>query len=321
MEFGNLTGMKMVFIPLLTILILILGIRKREDILSKIGWKNDWAISITKIIFISLGVLLVFIAFLSPQKLKEEENIQVKGNDIYVLMDISRSMLAKDTYPNRLEVSKKELKNILKNLKGDRVGIIPFSDSAYVQMPLTDDYFMAFNYIDAIDSKLISGGGTRLMEALELANKSFEKSETKNKNVIIFSDGGEREEKVIDFVKQNNIHTYIFGVGTEEGSVISLESGFLKDKNGEVVISKLNDSFLKELAKVSKGGYYLLNNLNVNSYKNLLKDLDTISKTSQREERKKNYERYYQIPLSLGLIFILLGYFIRKREKRGGIDD
>ena len=126
MEFGNTASIKFVVIPILTVLFLILGVRKREKILERIGWKKDTIIMIVKTLFLSLGGILVFIALLSPQKLKEEEKIAIQGSDLYVLMDISKSMLAEDTYPNRLEISKKELKEILNNLKGDRIGIIPF---------------------------------------------------------------------------------------------------------------------------------------------------------------------------------------------------
>ncbi|MGL6169456.1 MAG: vWA domain-containing protein, partial [Fusobacteriaceae bacterium] len=193
MEFGNTSNLKLILIPLLIATLLVLGVRKRQIILKSIQWKTDTLHSSLSAFLIILGTFSVFIALLSPQKLKEEEAIKVEGSDVYILMDISKSMLAEDTYPNRLEISKRELKDILTNLKGDRIGIIPFSDSAYVQMPLTDDYFMAINYIDAIDSKLISGGGTKLLEALKLANTSFEKTAAKDKNVIIFSDGGEKE--------------------------------------------------------------------------------------------------------------------------------
>lgn len=317
MEFGSMSNIKLVVIPILTILFIILGIRKREKILEKIGWKKDIFIMAVKGILISLGTSLVFLALLSPQKLKEEENIKVQGSDLYVLMDISKSMLAEDTYPNRLEISKAELRGILDNLKGDRVGIIPFSDSAYIQMPLTDDYFMAKNYIDAIDSKLISGGGTELLEGLKLANKSFEKTDAKDKNVIIFSDGGEKNQEVLNYVKDNKIKTFIFGVGTDEGSVIPIDNGFIKDDKGNVVVSKLNDSFLKELAKESGGAYYQLDNLNNNNYKKLIQDIGKLDKTSQREEKLNIYEKYYQYPLGLGLIFILIGYFLRRREKEG----
>ncbi|MCQ8212815.1 VWA domain-containing protein [Cetobacterium somerae] len=317
MEFGNISSIKFVVIPILTILFLILGVIKREKILKKIGWKKDTLIMIIKTFFISIGAILVFLALLSPQKLKEEEKIEVQGSDLYILMDISKSMLAEDTYPNRLEISKKELKDILNNLKGDRIGIIPFSDSAYVQMPLTDDYFMAINYIDAIDSKLISGGGTELLEALKLANSSFEKTDAKDKNVIIFSDGGEKNPEILKYVKENHIKTFIFGVGTDEGSVIPIDNGFIKDDKGNIVVSKLNDSFLKELAKESGGQYYSLNNLNTSNYKKLIEDIGKLDKTSQRDEKLNVYEHYYQYPLGVGLLLILIGYFLRKKEKEG----
>lgn len=315
MEFGNIDNLKFIVIPVLVVVFLILGFRKRQNILRNIGWKNDNIYSSLKAIFLSIGAFLVFLALLSPQKLKDEQKIEVKGSDLYILMDISRSMLAQDTYPNRLELSKKELKEILSNLKGDRVGIVPFSDSAYIQMPLTDDYFMAINYIDAIDSKLISGGGTQLLEALKLANSSFEKTEAIDKNVIIFSDGGDREPDVLSFVKKNNLKTFIFGVGTADGSVIPIDNGFIKDDSGNIVVSKLNDTFLKELASESGGNYYSLNNLSTGSYKNLIEDIGKLDKTSQREENLKTYEKYYQYPLSLGLFLILLGYFLPKKER------
>ncbi|MGL5703142.1 MAG: vWA domain-containing protein, partial [Cetobacterium sp.] len=301
MEFGNIDSLKFILIPIFTLLFLILGIKKRQDILKNIGWKKDTFYTSLKAIFLSVGAFFIFLALLSPQKLKEEQKVEVKGSDLYILIDISKSMLAQDSYPNRLELSKNELKEILLNLKGDRVGIIPFSDSAYIQMPLTDDYFMAINYIDAIDSKLISGGGTQLLEALKLANSSFQKTEAKDKNVIIFSDGGDKEPEVLDFVKKNNLKTFILGVGTEEGSVIPIDNGFIKDNSGNIVVSKLNNTFLKELASESGGEYYSLNNLNTGNYKKLIHDIGKLDKTSQREENLKVYEKYYQYPLGIGL--------------------
>ncbi|MGL6121148.1 MAG: vWA domain-containing protein [Fusobacteriaceae bacterium] len=314
MEFGNTSNLKLILIPLLRATLLVLGVRKRQIILKSIQWRTDTLHSSLSAFFIILGTFSVFIALLSPQKLKEEEAIKVQGSDVYILMDISKSMLAEDAYPNRLEISKRELKDILTNLKGDRIGIIPFSDSAYVQMPLTDDYFMAINYIDAIDSKLISGGGTKLLEALKLANTSFEKTAAKDKNVIIFSDGGEKEPEVSQFVKTNKIKTFIFGVGTGEGSVIRIDKGFVKDNDGNIVVSKLNDKFLKDLARESGGNYYSLNNLSNRNYKKLINDIGKLDKTSEREEKRKVYEKYYQYPLALGLLFILIGYFLPKRK-------
>ncbi|MBC2850051.1 VWA domain-containing protein [Cetobacterium sp. 8H] len=316
MEFGNLNSKYYIIIPFIIIIFLIIGGVKRENILKKIGWKGDGIYTIIKIVLISLGSILIFIALLSPQKLKEKSKVEINGSDLYVLMDISKSMLAEDVYPNRLEISKKELKTILENLKGDRIGIIPFSDSAYVQMPLTDDYFMAISYIDAIDSKLTSGGGTDLLSALQLANNSFERTESKEKSVLIFSDGGEKSQEIIDYAKKNNIKVFIFGVGTDEGSVIPIDGGFIKDNNGDIVVSKINDKFLKELSKESNGDYYELNNLNSN-YDKFLNDLNKLDKKSQREDEIKIYTKYYQYPLTLGIIFILFGYLIKRKVKEG----
>lgn len=316
MEFGNTANLHYMIIPVLIIIFLILGMLKREKILKNIGWDRDWKLMFLKTLFITIGTILVFIAFLSPQKLKEEQQIKIEGSELYVLMDVSKSMLTEDTYPNRLETSKKELKNILQNLKGDRVGIIPFSDSAYVQMPLTDDYNLALNYIDAIDNRLISGGGTELLEGLKLANTSFEKSGIKDKNVIIFSDGGEDEDEIISYVKKNKIKTFIFGVGTPNGGVIPIDNGFVKDDNGNIVVSKLNDSFMKKLASESGGEYYHIDNLNTSEAKNLVNDLGKLKKISEREEKIKIYELYYQYPLAIGMFFIVLGYLIRKNKKR-----
>ncbi|MGL4946782.1 MAG: vWA domain-containing protein [Cetobacterium sp.] len=315
MDFGNMNSLKLIVIPAFIFLLLMLGVRRRQSILTSIGWRKDTFHSFFRALFIGLGAFCVFLALLSPQVLKEEDKVEVPGSDIYVLMDISKSMLAEDTYPNRLEISKKELKDILTNLKGDRIGIIPFSDSAYVQMPLTDDYFMAINYIDAIDSKLISGGGTKLLEALKLANSSFEKTSAKQKNVIIFSDGGEREAEVSDFVKKTGIKTFIFGVGTTDGSVIPIDNGFVKDDSGNIVVSKLNDTFLKELSNQSGGKYYPLNNLSNKNYKKIINDIGKLEKTSRREEKLKIYDKYYQYPLGLGLFLILLGYFLPKKRE------
>ena len=176
---------------------------------------------------------------LSPQKLIEEKEVERKGNSIYILMDTSRSMLTKDIYPNRIERAKTIAKNIILNLKGDKVGIIPFSDSAYIQMPLTDDYKIAENFINVIDTNLLSGGGTNIFEGLSIANKSFKETETENKIVLVISDGGDSDDKTLDFIKKNSLKVYSVGVGTEKGSVIpdNKKSGFIKDEKGNIVVS------------------------------------------------------------------------------------
>ena len=250
MEFGNLQNYIYLIFPLILLLIMILGMRKRKDILNILKLRNKRHISIIKILLLTLGSVLVVISLLSPQKEIEDEEIEVKGMNIYVLIDTSRSMLTEDVYPNRLEAGKRVLTNLIQSLKGDRVGFIPFSDSAYIQMPLTDDYNITQNYINAIDTTLISGGGTELYQALELAEKSFKEIGSENKTVIVISDGGDFDKKSLDFVKENRIDVYSIGVGTKEGNVIpeylnGVKRGFIKDESGSAVISKLNSDFLQ----------------------------------------------------------------------------
>lgn len=310
MEFGNLNDRIYILIPIFIFFLMGYGMNKRKNILKKLGFIEKKFIEIIKIFGMTLGSLFIVISLLSPQKLKESEKIEVEGANLYVLIDISRSMMAKDSYPNRLEGAKRSIKEVLAGLKGDRIGFIPFSDSAYIQMPLTDDYFMANSYIDVIDGELISGGGTELLEGLQLAEKSFEENGTKEKNILIVSDGGDYSEEVIKFIKDNGIKIYSLGIGTEEGSVIPGENGFIKDDNGNVVISKLNGIFLKKLSESTGGTYSEISNLK-DGVPNLLKDIKGLSRKNTREEEVKIYEKYYQYPLILGIILILIGYFTR----------
>lgn len=316
MEFGNLQNSIYLIFPLILLLIMILGMRKRKDILNVLKLRNKRRISIIKILLLTLGSVLVVISLLSPQKEIEDEEIEVKGMNIYVLIDTSRSMLTEDVYPNRLEAGKRVLTNLIQSLKGDRVGFIPFSDSAYIQMPLTDDYNITQNYINAIDTTLISGGGTELYQALELAEKSFKEIGSENKTVIVISDGGDFDKKSLDFVKENKIDVYSIGVGTKEGNVIpeylnGVKRGFIKDESGSAVISKLNSDFLQKISNENNGKYYEVNNL-VDTSKNFVNDTMNLERKNQRNEKTKNYEKYFQYPLALGILFILIGYLLKE---------
>ena len=205
MEFGNLENSIYFIFSIFSLILLIMGYEKKKKGLKSLSISNNKKINFLKIFFITIGTILICISLLSPQKLIEEKEVERKGNNIYILMDTSRSMLTKDIYPNRIERAKTIAKNIILNLKGDKVGIIPFSDSAYIQMPLTDDYKIAENFINVIDTNLLSGGGTNIFEGLSIANKSFEETETENKIVLVISDGGDTDDKTLDVIKKNKL--------------------------------------------------------------------------------------------------------------------
>ena len=316
MEFGNLENLIYFIFPVLSLILLIIGYEKKKKGLKFLNISNNKKINFLKIFFITTGTVLVCISLLSPQKLIEEKEVERKGNSIYILMDTSRSMLTKDIYPNRIERAKTIAKNIILNLKGDKVGIIPFSDSAYIQMPLTDDYKIAENFINVIDTNLLSGGGTNIFEGLSIANKSFEETETENKIVLVISDGGDTDDKTLDFIKKNNLKVYSVGVGTNKGSVIpdNKKSGFIKDEKGNIVVSSLNSKFLKEMSEISNGKYFEVNNLSDNT-KEFIYDLETLDKSKIKAEKISVYEKYFQWFLGIGLLFILVGYFLKGGTK------
>ena len=316
MEFGNLENLIYFIFPILSFILLIMGYEKKKKGLKFLNISNNKKINFLKIFFITIGTILVCISLLSPQKLIEEKEVERKGNSIYILMDTSRSMLTKDIYPNRIERAKTIAKNIILNLKGDKVGIIPFSDSAYIQMPLTDDYKIAENFINVIDTNLLSGGGTNIFEGLFIANKSFEETETENKIVLVISDGGDTDNKTLDFIKKNNLKVYSVGVGTNKGSVIpdNQKSGFIKDENGNIVVSSLNSNFLKEMSEISNGKYFEVNNLSDNT-KEFIYDMETLDKSKIKDEKISVYEKYFQWFLGIGLLFILVGYFLKGGTK------
>ena len=316
MEFGNLENLIYFIFPVLSLILLIIGYEKKKKGLKFLNISNNKKIDFLKIFFINIGTILVCISLLSPQKLIEEKEVERKGNSIYILMDTSRSMLTKDIYPNRIERAKTIAKNIIFNLKGDKVGIIPFSDSAYIQMPLTDDYKIAENFINVIDTNLLSGGGTNIFEGLSIANKSFEETETENKIVLVISDGGDTDDKTLDFIKKNNLKVYSVGVGTEKGSVIpdNKKAGFIKDEKGNIVVSSLNSKFLKEMSEISNGKYFEVNNLSDNT-KEFIYDMETLDKSKIKDEKISIYEKYFQWFLGIGLLFILVGYFLKGGTK------
>lgn len=316
MEFGNLENLIYFIFPILSFILLIMGYEKKKKGLKFLNISNNKKINFLKIFFITIGTILICISLLSPQKLIEEKEVERKGNSIYILMDTSRSMLTKDIYPNRIERAKTIAKNIILNLKGDKVGIIPFSDSAYIQMPLTDDYKIAENFINVIDTNLLSGGGTNIFEGLSIANKSFKETETENKIVLVISDGGDTDDKTLDFIKKNDLKVYSVGVGTEKGSVIpdNKKSGFIKDEKGNIVVSSLNSKFLKEMSEISNGKYFEVNNLSDNT-KEFIFDMETLDKSKIKDEKISIYEKYFQCFLGIGLLFILIGYFLKGGTK------
>ena len=223
---------------------------------------------ITKIIFRSTYFFLMIIALLGPSFGSSKKEIKVIGKDIMIAIDLSESMNANDIQPSRLEKIKFELKKIIDEFNSDRIGIIMFSNEAYIQCPLTYDKNALNLFIETLNTGLVPNSGTDFGPPLDLsldkllADKIQEND--KSKIIILISDGedfGENTYEIVDKIKESSIKLFTVGIGTSEGTRILLRNGsFKKDKDGKEVITKLNSTSLKKIANETKGEYFEISN-------------------------------------------------------------
>lgn len=219
-----------------------------------------------KALLLIIALIGLFIAFLNPMWNKKEESVEQEGRDLFIALDISRSMLAGDCVPDRLTCAKEKIKKLLKKLETERVGLILFSGSSVVQCPLTPDFGAFLMFLDSIDAETISSGTTALDSAIKTAMQAFIASgQRKNKLLVIFTDGEDFSSNLssvkAEAVKMG-LHIFTVGVGTVQGAPIPVydmfgnPSGHQKDDKGNVVISHLNEGILQAVSRDS-GSIYI----------------------------------------------------------------
>lgn len=274
-----------------------------------------------QILIIAALCLMVF-ALMRPQWGFKWHEIKRKGLDILVAVDVSKSMLAEDIKPNRLERAKLALADFVKHLKGDRIGLIAFSGSAFTQCPLTVDYSGFLLSVESLDINTIPKGGTSISSAIRQAMESYEGGLKKYKVLIIITDGEDHEGgpvKVAESAQKEGIKIFCIGIGTNEGELIpeTDESGnkaFLKDRSGAVVKSRLDEAALQKIALATGGSYVRANS------KELGLELIYKEKLSQMEKREleskmaKQYEERFQIPLLLAFLLLAVEFLISERK-------
>jgi Ca-activated chloride channel family protein len=258
-------------------------------------------------------VIFLFIAFLRPQWNKKDQNIEQQGRDLLVLLDISRSMLAQDIKPNRLEFIKFKLKTLLKKLKFERVGLILFSGSAFVQCPLTADYATFLMFLDHVDVESIASGTTAIDTALEKAVKLYSAyPRRKNKLVLLVTDGEDFSlnlRNVQERAKQDNITVMALGAGTPQGAPVpkidpyGKQAGHEVDEAGKVVLTKLNEQLLKNVCN-DLNGFYTRVTQNDADIDKIVTQINKFEMEEFGSRKLSIYEEKY--PLFLGIAAILL---------------
>ncbi|WP_215242401.1 vWA domain-containing protein [Dyadobacter helix] len=209
---------------------------------------------------------LLMISLLGPSFGEADQEIKAQGKDIYLVVDLSMSMNAADVIPSRLEKVKFELSRFVENQKANRIGIIVFSNDAYVQVPLTYDADALGLFIQSLQTDLIPGSGTNLCRAAELAFNRLingDEPDGRSKMMVLFTDGENSKDcagALFNNLRRYGIGVYTVGVGTKAGTSIRSKNGLLKDERGKLVITKLNEDFLSGFSLNAKGGYYELSN-------------------------------------------------------------
>jgi len=276
-----------------------------------------------KFILFTVAFAFLIIGIVNPQVGTKLEEVKRKGADLMICLDVSNSMKAEDLQPNRLEKAKQAISKLLDKLEGDRIGIIVFAGQAYVQLPITTDYSAGKLFLESINTDLIPTQGTDIGSAIDLAIESFGKDEGKNKAIVIITDGEDNEAGAVKSAEasaEKGIAIHTIGMGSAEGTPIPLyrgnvREGFRKDKEGNTVVTKLNEQTLQEIASAGNGIYVRASN----SDAGLNNVLDAINKLEKKQFDSKMYSDYedrFQWFISATLLLLLIEIFLSERKSK-----
>lgn len=247
------------------------------------------------------------------------ENVQRKGVDVMLVLDVSKSMLARDIKPNRLERAKQLLLRLTEKLDNDRIGLILFAGRAYMQMPLTTDHGAARMYIQQASPEAVPTQGTVIGEALKMANMAFNSKERKYKSIVLLSDGEDHDPEAQEVAKQlaqSGVMINTVGIGSPEGSpIVDPVSGELKkDEQGQTILSKLNEAELQQLSNTTNGQYLRLDNLD-DALITMTQQLESAEKKAMSDTEFIDYKSFFQWFLAIALVLLLAEFFLAERHR------
>ncbi len=294
----------------------------QKELLKQLSSAVDPAKQRLKAFLIVIAVAMCLFTLLRPQWGFQWQEVKRRGVDIIIALDTSKSMLAQDVKPSRLERSKLAVSDFIKNIKGDRIGLVAFAGSAFLECPLTVDYGGFLLSLDGVSVNTIPRGGTSISSAIREAVKSFVTGQKKYKVLIIITDGEDHEGDPVAAAREaakEGIVIYCIGIGTKEGELLTVpEDGqmtYLKDSEGNVIKSRLDERMLEKIA-LSTGGSYV--HAASTEFGLDLLYRDKISKMEKRElegKMAKNYEERFQIPLGVALALLLIELLISDKRK------
>src|SRR5574344_146728 len=267
---------------------------------------------------IALSLLIVMLA--RPQFGTKVENEKRNGIETIIAMDISNSMLAEDVQPSRLDKSKMLVETLVDNFENDKVGLVIFAGEAFTQLPITSDYVSAKLFLNTLSPDLIQTQGTAIGAAIDLCNRSFGPKGEAERAIIVITDGENFEDNATESAKlaaEQGIQTHVVGMGDLQGAPIPLGNGrdFRKDREGNVVIPKLNEQMCREIAAAGEGVYVRSDNANA-ALRVLTKKLDTLTKADVEGAVYSEYDEQFQALAWIMLVLLVIDVFIEERRSR-----
>ena len=292
-----------------------------KELLDKLSPNRSTGKQVMKIILLCLAIASFVIALVNPQFGTKLETVKREGVDVVFAIDVSKSMLAEDIAPNRLEKSKQLVTQIINNLASDRVGIIAYAGSAFPQLPITTDYAAAKMFLQNMNTDMLSSQGTAIKEAIEMSKTYFNDDEQTNRILFLISDGEDHEgniEEIAAEAARQGIRIVTIGVGTPKGGPIPIKrngviQNYKKDNQGETVITRLDEETLKEIASAANGRYVdgRVTSQVVEEVTEILQNMD---KKEFESQQIAEYKSQFQWFLALGLLFLLLDILLLERQ-------
>ncbi len=292
-----------------------------KNMLSHLIPDRSWFKPILKLVTVCFGIVFLVLALVNLKAGTKLETINREGVDIVFAVDISKSMLAEDIAPNRLEKSQQLVTQIINNLASDRIGLIAYAGSAVPQLPITTDYGSAKMFLQSMNTDLVSSQGTAISEAIQLAQSYYADDTEAAKILVIISDGEDHEGEAIDVAEEaaeNGIRIITVGVGTPKGGTIPIKKNgivkeFKKDRDGKTVITKLNSQTLQEIA-VAGNGAYIDGTITASVIEELKEELAGADKALIESQQFADFESQFQWFLACALFFLFLDLFYLEKQ-------